>query len=75
MCQSYTKKLPSDFQKLSFTVLRQRFSKQKLKIIIHWQYKIFRNNYFRLELENMLLKYDFDNIDYDTVYSRLVDPR
>ena len=47
-----------------FTVLKQHFAKQKLKLVIHRQYKNFGNYYFRIELENALLKYDFSNIDY-----------
>ena len=56
----------SDFYKLTFTVLKQHFAKQKPRVVIHPQYKNFRNEYFRIELENTLLKYDFNNIDYDS---------
>ena len=38
---------------------------QKLKLVIHRQYKNFGNDCFRIKLENALLKYDFNNIDYD----------
>ena len=55
----------SDFYKLTFTVLKQHFPKQKPRVVIHPQYRIFRNDYFRIELESALLKYDFNNIDYD----------
>ena len=55
----------SDFHKLTFTVLKQHFPKQKPRAVIHRQYKNFRNDYFRIELENALLKYDINNIDYD----------
>ena len=55
----------SDFHKLTFTVLKQHFPKQKPRVVIHRQYKNFRNDYFRIELENALLKYDINNIDYD----------
>ena len=55
----------SDFHKLTFTVRKKYFPKQKPKVVIHRQYKNFRNDYFRIELENALLKYDFNNIDYD----------
>ena len=55
----------SDIHKLTFTVLKQHFPKQKPKVVIHRQYKNFRNDYFRIELENALLKYDINNIDYD----------
>ena len=56
----------SDFHKLTFTVLKQHFPKQKPRVVIHRQYKNFRNDYFRIELENALLKYDINNIDYDS---------
>ena len=55
----------SDFRKLTFTVLKQHFPKQEPSVVIQRQYKNFRNDYFRIELENALLKYDFNNIDYD----------
>ena len=54
----------SDFYKLIFTVLKQHFPKQKPRVVIHRQYKNFRNDYFRIELDNALLKYDINNIDY-----------
>ena len=55
----------SDFHMLTFTVLKQHFLKQKPRVVIHCQYKNFCNDYFRIELENALPKYDFNNIDYD----------
>ena len=55
----------SDFHKPTFTVVKQHFSKQKPKSVIHRQYKNFLNDYFRTELENALLKYDFSKKDYD----------
>ena len=51
----------SDFHKLTFTVLKQHFLKQKLKVVIHRQYKNFRNDYFIL----CVAKYDFNDINYD----------
>ena len=55
-----------DFHKVTFTVLRQHFPKtKKPKVVIHRQHRSFRNDYLRIELENVLLKYDFNNIDYD----------
>ena len=42
----------SDFHKLTFTVLKQDFPKQKPSVVIHRQYKNFRNDYFRIEFEN-----------------------
>ena len=55
----------SDFHIPTFTVVKQNFSKQKPKSVIHRQYKNFRNDYFRTGLENALLKYDFSKKDYD----------
>ena len=54
-----------DFHKLTLTVLKQNFPKQKPKVLIHRQYNNFRNDNFRFKLENALLKYDFNKIDYD----------
>ena len=55
----------SDFHKLTFTALKQHFPKHKPRVVIHRQYKNVSNDYFRIELENALLKYDFNNIGYD----------
>ena len=55
----------SDIHKLTFIVLKQHFPRRKPKVVIHRQYKNFRNDYFRIKLENALLKYDLNNIDYD----------
>ena len=51
----------SYFHKSIFTVLKQ----QKSKLIIHRKCKYLRNDYFGSEFENISLKYDFNNIDYD----------
>ena len=55
----------SGFHKVTFTVPKQHFPKQKSKAVIHRQYKISRKDYFRIELENALLKYEFNNIDHN----------
>ena len=55
----------SDFHKLTFNALKQHFPKQKPNVVIHQEYKNLHNDYFRIELENVLLKYDFNNTDYD----------
>ena len=55
----------SDFHKLTFVILKQHFPKQKPKINIHRQYQNFCNNYLRIELQNTLLKYGFNDIYYD----------
>ena len=44
----------SDFGKLTFTVLKQYFPKQKSKVLLHRQYKNFRYDLFRSDLENAL---------------------
>ena len=41
----------SDFRRLTFTILKQYFPKQRLKVVIHLQYKNLFNGYFRKELE------------------------
>ena len=60
------------FHELTFTALKQHFPKHKPKVVIHRQYKNLRNDYFRMELENALLKYDFNNIDYDNFIKTFV---
>ena len=55
----------SVFHKLTFTVLKKHFPKKKRKVVLHQQYKHFRNYYLRIELQNMLLKYYINNIDYN----------
>ena len=62
----------SDFHKLTFTLVKQHFPKQKHRVVIHRQYKNFRNDYVKIELENALLKYDFNNIDYDNFIKTLL---
>ena len=50
---------------LTNSAKKQHFPKQKPNVVIHQEYKNLHNDYFRIELENVLLKYDFNNIDYD----------
>ena len=50
----YLKRDSSDFGKLTFTVLKQYFPKQKPKVLFHRQYKNFRYDLFRTDLENAL---------------------
>ena len=42
----------SDFHKLTVTVLKQQFQKQKPKVISYRDYQIFRNTLFRNDLDN-----------------------
>ena len=55
----------SDFHKLTFTVLKQYYPKQKPKVVFYRKYKNFRNDLFRSELENELSNYDINNMKYD----------
>ena len=54
----------SDFQKLTTTVLKQYFPKPKPKIVNYREYRNFRNDQFRAELDNEILKHDINNIEY-----------
>ena len=54
----------SDFQKLTTTVLKQYFPKPKPKIVSYSNYRNFRNDEFRVELNNEILKHDINNIEY-----------
>ena len=54
----------SDFHKLTTTVLKQYFPKPKPKIVKCRDYRNFRNDQFRAELDNEILKNDINNIEY-----------
>ena len=54
----------SDFQKLTTTVLKQYFPKPKPKIVSYRNYRNFRNDEFRVELNNEILKHDINNTEY-----------
>ena len=54
----------SDFHKLTTTVLKQYFPKPKPKIVNYRDYRNFRNDEFRAELDNEILKLDINNIEY-----------
>ena len=41
------------------------FPKKKPNIVVHRDFKKFRNDLFRLELDNELIKHDINNIEYD----------
>ena len=53
----------SDFHKLTTTVLKQYFPKPKPKIVKYSDYRIFRNDEVRAELDNKILKHDINNIE------------
>ena len=46
---------------LVFVQLLQRLP----NIVVHRDFKKFRNDLFRLELDNELIKHDINNIEYD----------
>ena len=54
----------SDFHKLATTVFKQYFPKPKPKIVNYRDYSNFRNDEFRAELDNEILKHDINNIEY-----------
>ena len=54
----------SDFHKLTITVLKQYFPKLKPKLVNYSDYRNFRNNEFRAELDNEMLKHDLGNMEY-----------
>ena len=54
----------SDFHKLTTTVLKQYFPKPKPKIVNYRDYRNLRNDEFRAELDNKILKHDINNIEY-----------
>ena len=54
----------SDFHKLTTTVLKQYFPKLKSKIVNYRDYRKFRNDEFRAEIDNKILKHDINNMEY-----------
>ena len=56
--------LYSDFHKLIITVLKQYFPKPKPTLVNYSDYRNFRHDEFRTELENEILKHDINNIEY-----------
>ena len=54
----------SYFHKLTTTVLKQYFPKPKPKTVNYRDYRNFRNDEFRAELDNEILKHDINNIEY-----------
>ena len=51
----------SDFHKFTTTVLKQYFPKPKPKIVNYRDYRNFRNDEFRAELDNEILKHNINN--------------
>ena len=54
----------SDFHKLTSTVLKQYFPKLKPKVVNYRDYRKFRNEEFRIQLDNEILKHDISNMEY-----------
>ena len=62
----------SDFHKMNITVLKMFFSKQKHETVFFRNYKKFDNSACREALNRELLKYDLNNIEYDTFQEIIV---
>ena len=58
-----------DFHKINITVLKMFFSKQKHETVF---FRNFHNSAFREALNRELLKYDLNNIEYDTFQEIIV---
>ena len=63
----------SDFQKLTTTVLKQYFPKPKPKIVSYRNYRNFRSDEFRVELNNEILKHDINNIEYQYLLNAFIE--
>ena len=53
----------SDFHKLTTTVLKQYFPKLKPKVLNCRDYREFRNDEFRAQLDSEILKHDINNME------------
>ena len=63
----------SDFRKLTTTVLKQYFPKPKPKIVNYRDYRNFRIDEFRAELDNEILKLDINNIEYQHLLNIFIE--
>ena len=54
----------SSFHKMTVSILKSHFPKQKPNTVSYRRSKRFCNNSFRTELDNELLKYDLCSIEY-----------
>ena len=54
----------SDFHKLTTAVLKQYFPQPKPKVINYRDHRKFRNDEFRAQLDNEILKHDINNMEY-----------
>ena len=57
---------------MNMTVLKMFFSKQKHETVFFRNYKKFDNSTFSEALNRELLKYDLNNIEYDTFQEIMV---
>ena len=62
----------SGFHKIIITVLKMFFSKQNHETVFFRNYKKFDNSAVREAVNRELLKYDLDNIKYDTLQEIIV---
>ena len=62
----------SDFHKMNITVLKMFFNKQKHETVFFRNYKKIDNSAIREALNRELLKYDLNNIEYDTFQEIIV---
>ena len=63
----------SDFHKLTTTVLKQYFPKLKPKVVNYRDYRKFRNEEFRAQLDNEILKHDINNIEYQHFFNIFIE--
>ena len=63
----------SEFHKMTVSVLKSHFPKQKPNIASYRSYKRFRNNSYRTKLDHELLKCDLCNIEYHLFLNIFLD--
>ena len=63
----------TDFHKLKTTVLKQYFPKPKPKIVNSRDYRNLRNDEFRAEFDNKILKHDINNIEYQHFFNIFIE--
>ena len=62
---------PSDFHKRTTTVSKQYFPKPE--IVNYRDYRKFRNDEFRAELDSDILKHDINNVEYQLFYNIFIE--
>ena len=63
----------SDFHKLTTTVLKRYFPKLKPKVVNYRNYQKFRNEEFRAQLDNEILKRDINNMEYQHILNIFIE--